>query len=228
MKGGNYSRNRNQEATILVVNDLRAQLDLMNSALRKAGYCTFTAEAGCEAFDIAKREQPDLIISDVSMPKLNGIEFCQLIRRDEELKATPILLVSALPKDTATVIEGLAAGADEYLEFPFDLARLIALVARLIERGNFEVALRHSEQRYRLLFECMPQPIGVCDEKSGAGILAEDIPSIFEPFFTKRRGGTGLGLAIAKKIMKEHGAKLIAANNPAGGARLIARFPVPG
>lgn len=79
MKGGNYSRNRNEEATILVVNDLREQLDLMNSALRKAGYCTFTDR--CEAFDIAKREQPDLIISDVSMPKLNGIELCQLIRR---------------------------------------------------------------------------------------------------------------------------------------------------
>jgi CheY-like chemotaxis protein len=59
MKGGNYPRNRNEEATILVVNDLREQLDLMNSALRKAGYCTFTAEDGCEAFDIAKREQPD-------------------------------------------------------------------------------------------------------------------------------------------------------------------------
>jgi signal transduction histidine kinase len=62
---------------------------------------------------------------------------------------------------------------------------------------------------------------------SGAGILPEDMPKIFEPFFSKRRGGTGLGLAIAHRIMQEHGGKLIAGNNPEGGACMIARFPVP-
>jgi PAS domain S-box-containing protein len=62
---------------------------------------------------------------------------------------------------------------------------------------------------------------------TGAGILEEDIPKIFEPFFSKRRGGTGLGLAIAHRIMQEHGGKLIAANNPTGGACMIARFPTP-
>ncbi|HKG78737.1 MAG TPA: HAMP domain-containing sensor histidine kinase, partial [Pyrinomonadaceae bacterium] len=62
---------------------------------------------------------------------------------------------------------------------------------------------------------------------SGAGILAEDLPKIFEPFFSKRRGGTGLGLAIAQRIMQEHGGKLIAGNNPEGGACMIARFPIP-
>ncbi|HET9525311.1 MAG TPA: ATP-binding protein, partial [Pyrinomonadaceae bacterium] len=62
---------------------------------------------------------------------------------------------------------------------------------------------------------------------SGAGILAEDLPKIFEPFFSKRRGGTGLGLAIAQRIMQEHGGKLIAGNNPTGGACMIARFPTP-
>jgi signal transduction histidine kinase len=63
---------------------------------------------------------------------------------------------------------------------------------------------------------------------SGEGVLPEDMVTIFEPFFSKRRGGTGLGLAIAKKIMEEHGGKLIAGNNPEGGACMIARFPVPG
>jgi signal transduction histidine kinase len=62
---------------------------------------------------------------------------------------------------------------------------------------------------------------------SGAGISAEDMPKIFEPFFSKRRGGTGLGLAIAQRIMQEHGGKLIAGNNPEGGACMIARFPIP-
>jgi PAS domain S-box-containing protein len=61
----------------------------------------------------------------------------------------------------------------------------------------------------------------------GSGILEEDRSKIFEPFFSKRRGGTGLGLAIADRIMGEHGGKLIAGNNPEGGACMTARFPVP-
>ena len=61
----------------------------------------------------------------------------------------------------------------------------------------------------------------------GPGVLEQDLSRIFEPFFSKRRGGTGLGLAIAHRIMSEHGGKLIAGNNDEGGARMIARFPVP-
>jgi signal transduction histidine kinase len=60
----------------------------------------------------------------------------------------------------------------------------------------------------------------------GSGISAEDLPRIFEPFFSKRRGGTGLGLAIAHRIMQEHGGKLVATNNPDGGACMIASFPL--
>jgi PAS domain S-box-containing protein len=62
---------------------------------------------------------------------------------------------------------------------------------------------------------------------SGPGILEQDLPNIFEPFFSKRRGGTGLGLAIAHRIMTEHQGKLIAGNGPKGGACMTARFPVP-
>jgi signal transduction histidine kinase len=62
---------------------------------------------------------------------------------------------------------------------------------------------------------------------AGPGILDQDLPRIFEPFFSKRRGGTGLGLAIAQRIMEEHAGKLIAGNNPEVGACMIARFPVP-
>ena len=151
---------------MLVVNDLRDQLDLMNAALRKAGYFVFTAEDGQQAFEVAKRERPDVVISDVMMPRLSGIEFCRLVRRDEELRTLPILLVSALLKDTDSVIEGLEAGADDYLEMPFDSAKLIAKVSRLIERARLEEALKHSEERYRLLFECTPQPIWVFDEET--------------------------------------------------------------
>ena len=163
---GNHSINGNNKHSVLIVNDLADQLELMNCVLSKAGYSVFTAEDGREAFDVAKRERPDLIISDVTMPKLDGIEFCRLIRQDQELGTRPILLVSAQRTDTASVIEGLDAGADEYLEMPFDAGRLVAQAARLIERAKLEEALKDSEERYRLLFEWTPQPIWVYDEET--------------------------------------------------------------
>lgn len=132
----------NEENSILVVNDMPEQLQLMNSLLRKAGYSVLTAEDGVQALDIAKRSRPDLVISDVSMPRMNGLEFCRLLRSDTDLCATPILLISALQKDTETVVAGLSAGADDYLEVPFDSTRLVAKVSRLLERSRIEASYR--------------------------------------------------------------------------------------
>jgi PAS domain S-box-containing protein len=129
---------------------------------------------GREGFEVAKRERPDVVISDVMMPGVNGIEFCQLIRKDEELRGLPILLVSAQRTDTGSVIEGLAAGADDYLEMPFDSAKLVAKVSRLIVRRKLEAALRDSEERYRLLFECTPQPIWVYDDQTLAFLAVNE------------------------------------------------------
>ena len=109
-----------------------------------------------------------------------------------------------------------------------DRRRLSKVFVNLIEN-----AIQHSPQKSTVTIEACRIADGnnewvQCAIKdSGAGILAEDLPKIFEPFFSKRRGGTGLGLAIAHRIMQEHGGKLIAGNNPEGGACMIARFPIP-
>src|SRR5258708_3943269 len=72
------------------------------------------------------------------MPRADGIELCRRIRGDSELRSTPILLVSAHRKDAQSAVEGLEAGADDYLEAPYDPMHLIAKVARLIERARLE------------------------------------------------------------------------------------------
>ncbi len=174
MRGAHFSRNGHQEDSVLIVNDVPEQLRLMESLLRKAGYSVLTAVDGLEAFDIARRKRPDVVISDVSMPRMNGIEFCRLIRRDADLHSTPILLVSAHRRDTESVVEGLKSGADDYLEVPFDSSRLIAKVSRLLERSRAEAILRESQERYRLLFESTPQPIWVYDEDTLAFLAVNE------------------------------------------------------
>lgn len=141
MQGVEISTGR-EDNSVLIVNDEPDQLRLMRSLLNKAGYVVLTADDGVEGLTLAKRQRPDLVISDVSMPRMDGLDFCRQLRADTELKTVPILLVSALQKDTETVVAGLRAGADDYLEIPFDSTRLIAKVSRLLERSRLEASYR--------------------------------------------------------------------------------------
>ena len=109
-----------------------------------------------------------------------------------------------------------------------DRRRLSKVFVNLIEN-----AIQHSPNggtvlvQARKLSENKQEWVDCAIRDAGSGILDQDLPKIFEPFFSKRRGGTGLGLAIAQRIMEEHGGKLIAGNNPDVGACMVARFPIP-
>jgi len=145
--------NGHEDNSVLIVNDEPDQLTLMGSLLHKAGYTIFTAEDGLEGLTLARRERPDIVISDVSMPRMDGLEFCRQMRADSKLKTVPILLMSALQRDTESVVAGLRAGADDYLEIPFDAARLVAKVSRLLERSRLEASYRDLvEQASDLIF----------------------------------------------------------------------------
>lgn len=126
------------QTTILIVNDFIEQLQLMNLLFSRAGYRVLIAGDGVEGFEIAQREHPDVVVSDVWMPRADGIQLCRWIRADAALRKTPVLLASATLKGTANVVAGLQAGADDYLEVPFDAQVLLAKVARLVERKRIE------------------------------------------------------------------------------------------
>jgi len=127
--------------TILSVDDSPDKAEIIALILQEAGYRVLSATSGQEGLEIAQREIPDLIISDVTMPKMDGFEFCRLIRADDRLRGIPIMLNTAIRKDTESLARGLAAGADDYLEAPFDPGRLAAKVARLIERKRTDEPL---------------------------------------------------------------------------------------
>ncbi|HLL71936.1 MAG TPA: PAS domain S-box protein [Pyrinomonadaceae bacterium] len=130
------------EASVLIVNDSTDALALQSAVLQQAGYRVLTAADGLEGLAIARREIPALVVSDVSMPHMDGIELCRRLREDARLQLTPILLVSAYRHDTRSVLEGLKAGADDYIEAPFDPLRLVAQVARMLERARLEAHYR--------------------------------------------------------------------------------------
>src|SRR5687768_17609046 len=75
-------------STVLIVNDLVDHLEFMNATLRTVGYRVLMASDGREAFDTARHHHPDLIISDVMMPRMDGIELCRLVRADADLRLT--------------------------------------------------------------------------------------------------------------------------------------------
>ena len=147
-------------STILAVNDDADQLELAAFIFRESGYRVLTADGAVEGLEIARRDAPDLIISDVSMPDINGIEFCRRIRADKQCRSIPFLLVSAICKDTENVVGGLAAGADDYIEAPFEPLRVVAKVAQLIERSRMANEVRRSEERYRNFIEQSTE--GIC------------------------------------------------------------------
>src|SRR5215204_5119890 len=130
------------DITVLAVNDNPDHLHLMKMILGSVGYRVMTAEDGREAFDLLLREQVDALVSDVMMPGMDGIELCRLVRAHPKLQSIPILLASALRKGTASVVAGLHAGADDYLEHPFEPMTLVARVARLVERKRSEDEVR--------------------------------------------------------------------------------------
>jgi class 3 adenylate cyclase/CheY-like chemotaxis protein len=116
---------------ILIVDDNETNRDILDARLTAHGYQTAQAADGEEALAAAREHLPDLILLDVMMPKLGGIEVCRRIKGDESFPYTPIILVTA-KSDTQDVVAGLDAGADEYLAKPIDQVALVARVRSML------------------------------------------------------------------------------------------------
>jgi adenylate cyclase len=116
---------------ILIVDDNETNRDILQSRLETQGYDLRHAADGEEALAAAKELLPDLILLDVMMPKLDGIEVCKRLRADQNLPFMPIILCTA-KADSKDVVAGLEAGADEYLTKPIDQTALVARVKSVL------------------------------------------------------------------------------------------------
>ncbi|MGN7613231.1 response regulator [Magnetococcales bacterium HHB-1] len=128
-----------QAIKLLIVEDSRTQAFQLKRTLIKAGYQVEVAEDGKVGLEKARSTTPELIISDVSMPRMNGFEMCRAIKDDPDLKTIPVILLTAL-SHPAEILEGLAAGADNYLTKPWEAKLLLNHIETLLNEIGQEGA----------------------------------------------------------------------------------------
>ncbi len=118
---------------ILIVDDEPNIVMSLEYAFKKKDFEVFIARDGTEALEIAKAEEPHVILLDIMMPKMDGYETLRQIRKNKALKSTKVIFLSAKSK-LADVEKGLELGADSYVTKPFSIKKVISDVTNMIEQ----------------------------------------------------------------------------------------------
>jgi PAS domain S-box-containing protein len=149
-----------ERARVLIADDNSDMREYLTNLLQDSGYQVSEVDDGQQALETVRADIPDLVISDVMMPGLDGLQLVAALRTEPRTAAVPVLLLSARAGQEAS-IEGLQAGADDYLVKPFAAAELLARV-----RANIELArLRSHQSRWRTaLVDSLQEAFFVCDE----------------------------------------------------------------
>jgi two-component system alkaline phosphatase synthesis response regulator PhoP len=125
----------NPKQKILIVDDEPDIIELIEYNLKKEGYQVFTASNGLEAIQVAKKSLPDLIVLDIMMPKLDGIEACRQLRAMPEFKSTFMVFLTARSEEYSE-ISGFNVGADDYIAKPIKPRALISRINAILRRNN--------------------------------------------------------------------------------------------
>jgi putative two-component system response regulator len=121
---------------VVVIDDVEENLELISDVLGRDGYTVVGAQDGAAGLDLVLRERPDLVLTDVVMPHMNGFELCRRLKDDRDTRLIPVVLVTGLA-ERADRIEGINAGADDFLTKPFDAHELMARVRSLVRLKRF-------------------------------------------------------------------------------------------
>ncbi len=118
---------------ILIVDDEKDIVDLLSYNLEKEGFATTKAYDGESAFDLVKAREPDLVILDLMLPGIRGLEVCKLIRKNPDTEMLPVIMLTAKGEQVDKIL-GLEVGADDYVTKPFNVRELIARVRAVLRR----------------------------------------------------------------------------------------------
>jgi DNA-binding response OmpR family regulator len=126
-------------AKILVVDDEPEAVELLEFNLRKAGFEVITAMDGARAIRQARSGFPNLIVLDLMLPEIDGLEVCKMLRRDPATARIPIIMLTAKAAEVDRIV-GLELGADDYVTKPFSPRELVLRVNKVLQRGQHEPA----------------------------------------------------------------------------------------
>jgi len=133
-----------EKIEILIVEDSPTQALRLKNILKEQGYGVQMALHGKEAIDLLTHYRPDLIISDIVMPEIDGFELCQRIKKNEEWKQIPVILLTSLT-DAKNTIKGLACGADNFITKPYEPKYLLSRVENILKNWKLRQTTKQSE-----------------------------------------------------------------------------------
>jgi len=191
-------------SSVLVVDDNPDLRTYVARILRAAGFAVVLARNGAEGLEMAKEQDPDVIVTDLMMPVVSGLDLIRMIREDEKLRGTPVILLTA-KADEDTRIEGVERGADAYLSKPFNDRELLAEVRNL-------VALKQNERRVQQLNSYLTESVlgrflpPSMVKKAAAGELSLDLrpePRLITILFSDIVGFTSLANTLRSRRVAE-------------------------
>ena len=135
--------------TLLLVDDNEVNRDLLSRRLQRHGYDVVTAVDGPHALELAEARDFALVLLDIEMPRVSGLDVLRVIRQRRSASELPIIMVTAR-QESADIVEALNSGANDYVTKPVDMPVALARIQAQLARKRAEAALRESEERYAL------------------------------------------------------------------------------
>ena len=163
---------------ILVVDDNEPGRYALGRVLRQAGFETLEAGTGAEALSAVERDRPDLLILDVNLPDMSGVEVCRRVKASPKLASTPVLQISASAVDSGSRVAALEGGADSYVTTPVEPALLVATIRSLLRIRAAEHALHDAVNEWQSTFDAIRDGVALLDAKGAVQRFNASLPVV--------------------------------------------------